>query len=329
MIPNKKMKMAWLGCLLAAGLVQADPTVPDAAWSQAWLDQAYLPRHTALTQSADALASATKAFCEQANAAQLETVKQYWLRTSQAWRAMDGAPAGPMVLERLGRKIDFRPTRVDDVEAAIVSGESSNAATRGLPAMEYLLWGNAQPKSQLAKLKQPARCAYLTKLAQQVAEQAHGLDQPWAVYRAELGADNPFFRENLLSEHINLLLSSMGSLQKRMPTAAELKPEQFAEWRSGSSHAQFMAQVAGMNTALHAVVQRLQMEGAADLAQQIKADVAQLQSKCQSVPSNLAQSPVKARTACSKAIETLKTRLQGPVGEQLDLTLGFTEGDGD
>jgi len=322
--------MRWIATLLfAAGLAQAEPSVPDVAWSQAWLDQAYLPRHAALTQAADALASASKSFCEKPTPTQLETVKQYWLRTSQAWRAMDGAPAGPMVLERLGRKIDFRPTRVDDLEAAILSGDGSNAATRGLPALEYLLWGNAQPKLQLAKLKQPERCAYLRKMAQQVAEQTHVLDQPWSVYRLELGAANPFFRENLLSEHINLLLSSMGSLHKRMPTAAELKPEQFAEWRSGSSHAQFMAQVAGMNLALQAVVQRLQMEGAADLAQQVSQDMAQVQMTCQSVPPNLAQSSVKARSACSKAIETLKVRLQGKVGEQLDLTLGFTEGDGD
>lgn len=321
--------MRWIAFLLAASLAQAAPSVPDVAWSQAWLDQAYLPRHAALTQSADALAGASQAFCATPTPAQFDAVKQQWLRTSQAWRSMDGAPAGPMVLERLGRKIDFRPTRVDDLEAAILSGDNSNAATRGLPAIEYLLWGNAQPKLQLAKLKQPERCAYLSKMAQQVADNTHVLDQPWQTYRSELGAENPFFRENILSEHINLLLSSMGSLHKRMPTAAELKPEQFAEWRSGSSHAQFMAQIGGMTLALQAVLQRLQMEGAADLVQQVSKDMAQVQAACQSVPPNLAQSPVKARTACSKAIDTLKIRLQGQVGEQLDLTLGFTEGDGD
>ncbi len=321
--------MRWIALLLAVGVAHAEPVVPDAAWSQAWLDQAYLPRHAALTQSADALASASQAFCEKPTPAQLETVKQHWLTTSQAWRAMDGAPAGPMVLERLGRKIDFRPTRVDDLEAAMLNGDGNNAATRGLPAMEYLLWGNAQPKAQLAKLKQAERCAYLSKMAQQVAASAHVLDQPWQTYRKELGAENPFFRENLLSEHINLLTASMGSLQKRMPTAAEVNPEQFAEWRSGSSHTQFMAQIGGMNLALQAVVQRVKMEGAAGLATQVSKDMAHMQSTCQNVPQNLAKSPAKARLACSKAIETLKARLQVQVGEQLDLTLGFTEGDGD
>ena len=322
--------MRWIATvLLAAGLVQAEPAVPDVAWSQAWLDQAYLPRHTALTQAADALASASTVFCEQPTPAQLETVKQYWRRTSQAWRAMDGAPAGPMVLERLGRKIDFRPTRVDDLEAAILSGDNSNAATRGLPAMEYLLWGNAQPNLQLAKLKQPARCAYLSKMAQQVASNTHLLDQPWSVYRIELGAENPFFRENVLSEHINLLLSSMGSLQKRMPTADGVKAEQFAEWRSGSSHAQFMAQVGGMNLALQAVVQRLRAEGAAELADQVSAEMQQVQNRCESLPKNLAQSSAKARKACHQAITDLRARVQVQVGEKLDLTLGFTEGDGD
>ncbi|WP_297574972.1 imelysin family protein [uncultured Deefgea sp.] len=321
--------MRWMGLLLVAGCAQAAPSVPDVAWSHAWFDQAYWPRHIALTQSADALAQSTAQLCAAPNAKQLEVVKQDWLSTSQAWRAMDGAPAGPMVLERLGRKIDFRPTRVADLEAAIVSGDSRNAATRGLPAMEYLLWGNAQPQLQLAQLQQPERCVYLQKMAQQVAEQSHVLDQPLLIYRTELGAENPFFRENVLSEHINLLISSMGSLHKRMPTAAQVNLEQFAEWRSGSSHAQFMAQLGGMNLALQAVAQRLDHEGASGLAQQVRLDQAKVQNTCQSVPSNLAQSAAKTRMACSKALEALKSRLQNQVGEQLDLSLGFTEGDGD
>lgn len=321
--------MRWIALLLAAGLAQAEPTVPNAAWSQAWLDQAYLPRHAALTQSADALASASKAFCETPTPVQLDNVKQHWLITSQAWRAMDGAPAGPMVLERLGRKIDFRPTRPDDIEAAIQGSEINNAATRGLPAMEYLLWGNAQPKLQLAKLKQPERCAYLSKIAAQIASDAHVLDQPWSVYRSELAAENAFFRENLLSEHINLLLSSMSSLQKRMPTAEGVKPEQFIEWRSGSSQAQWLAQWDGMNLALQAVLQRLRDDGASPIANKVQQDIAQVNKNCRNLPTHLAQSSASARLACSKSVATLKAIIEDQIGEQFDLTLGFTEGDGD
>ncbi|WP_288841774.1 imelysin family protein [uncultured Deefgea sp.] len=325
------MKRYFLGLSIACASVvaQAEPSVPDAAWSQAWLDAAYQPRHAVLTQSADALMRSVDLVCAQTNAHNLEQARQTWLATSKAWRALDAAPAGPMVLERMGRKIDFRPTRPDDIEVAIQTGDVSNAATRGLPAIEYLLWGNAQPKVQLAKLKQPARCAYLSKTAQQVASHAHFLDQPWQTYRIELGAENPFFRENLLSEHINLLLSSMGSLQKRMPTADGVKPEQFAEWRSGSSHAQFMAQVGGMNLALQAVVQRLREEGSAQLADQVSVEMQQVQKRCESLPQNLAQSAAKARMACHQAITDLRARVQVQVGEKLDLTLGFTEGDGD
>ena len=321
--------MRWIVLLLAAGLAQAETTVPDAAWSQAWLDQAYLPRHAALTQSADDLVAATKAFCAQPTVQGLEQTRQRWLATSQAWRSMDGAPAGPMVLERMGRKIDFRPTRPDDIEAAMNAPDASNAATRGLPAMEYLLWGNAQPKLQLAKLKQPERCAYLSQIATQVASNTHLLDQPWSVYRNELAAENPFFRENLLSEHINLLLASMTSLSKRMPTAEGVKPEQFVEWRSGSSHAQFMAQLGGMSLALQAVLQRLRDDGAESIAKQVQADLAKVQQNCQSLPANLAQSSAAARMACSKSLATLKANIESKVGEQFDLTLGFTEGDGD
>ena len=181
----------------------------------------------------------------------------------------------------------------------------------------------------MAKLKQPERCAYLSKIAAQIASDAHVLDQPWSVYRSELAAENAFFRENLLSEHINLLLSSMSSLQKRMPTAEGVKPEQFIEWRSGSSQAQWLAQWDGMNLALQAVLQRLRDDGASPIANKVQQDIAQVNKNCRNLPTHLAQSSASARLACSKSVATLKAIIEDQIGEQFDLTLGFTEGDGD
>ncbi|QLG88931.1 imelysin family protein [Chitinibacter bivalviorum] len=325
---------AVFSALLAVPALAADPVeiskapVPDVAWAQSWLKDGYLSRYTALNHAADELALASKNLCQKLDAAELKNARAAWLSASQAWRAMDGAPAGPMVLARLGRNIDFRPVRVADVEAAIAGGEG-NVAARGLPTIEYLLWGDAQPAGVLASLKAPPRCDYLVKISQWVAQETHALDEGWRVYNTELGAENPFFRQNLFSEHVNLMIASLTSLIKRIPTGTGIKPEQYIEWRSGSSKAQILAQYAGFSRAMGGLNQWLSKDGHAELAAAMKADMLAAQKTCQLLPDDLSQSSAKARQDCSKALTQVKHRLQNDIAEQWDLTLGFTEGDGD
>ncbi|WP_373974117.1 hypothetical protein NT239_10765 [Chitinibacter sp. SCUT-21] len=307
---------------------ESDGPVPDPAWAQAWLDQGYLPRQQALTQAADQLASSSAALCAAPDNAKLNQARSAWQATSTAWRALDGAPAGPMVLARLGRKIDFRPVRVAELEAAI-NGGASNVATQGLAAAEYLLWGDAQPKTILATLKNPTRCEYLVKTSKAIALETHTLDDGWRIYREELGAENPFFRQNMFSEHVNLMLASLTGLAKRMPTAETVNAEQFAEWRSNSAKAQLLAQLSGFATAMQGVNRQLNESGSKALAQKMQSDISAAQNECGKLPDALDKASSKARMNCNKAIVQLKKRLQDEIAEKLDLSLGFTEGDGD
>ncbi|WP_273430176.1 imelysin family protein [Chitinibacter tainanensis] len=301
---------------------------PTAAQAQQWLDEGYLPRQQALTRAAEQLASRSATLCAKPDEAQLQATRQAWLATSSAWRALDGAPAGPMVLARLGRKIDFRPTRIAELEAAI-NGGPANVATQGLGAAEYLLWGDNQPKAQLAKLKNPARCGYLQQITQQIATETHTLDEGWRIYREQLGAENPFFRRNMFSEHVNLLIASLTGLGKRMPTADAVSAEQFVEWRSGSSKAQLLAQLQGAALAYGGISRQLQDDGHSELDQRMQQALTSAQSSCGQLPANLDKATSAARLGCSKAIQQARKTLQDQVAEKLDLTLGFTEGDGD
>lgn len=320
------MRRIFLAALLMSTWASAE-TTPDADWAQSWLDQAYLPRHQALSQTADQLAENTAAFCQQQDNKTLSKVRLSWLASSHAWRSMDGAPGGPMLLERLGRKIDFRPTRPDDIESAIKGGDSSNAATRGLPAIEYLLWGNAQPKQQLTRLKQTERCAYLVKLAEQVASNTHTLDAGWQLYREQLAAENPFFRQNLLLENNNLMLTSLASMLKRLPSSAVA--QQYAEWRSGSSKTQLLAQLDGFTLAQNAIIKRIKDRGDTALAQRFATDLHQAQQQCHALPSKLEFSQPRQRIPCSKAITQISQRLQNEVAQSLELNLSLGESDGD
>jgi uncharacterized protein len=306
----------------------AEPLIPDAQWAQNWLDQAYLPRHQQLTQTADALVSASENLCKNTNEQQLALSRTAWLASSQAWRSMDGAPAGPMILERLGRKIDFRPSRPDDIESAIKGGDESNAATRGLAAIEYLLWGDAQPKQQLQRLTSAERCAYLLKLAKKISASTHELDQPWLLYREQLGAENPFFRQNLFPESLSLMQAGIGSMLKRLP-ANKAKPEQFTEWRSGSSKAQLLAHLAGLQQALYALAAKFRADTKLQLAQNIEDDLKASRQACQALPDKLEHSQPAQRLSCAKTIVQIKNRLQNDIAAQLNISLNADESDGD
>ncbi len=324
------------GLLLAslAPFAQAEPQTPGPTWSIGWLDAGYLPRHAALGQAADTLASASAALCAKPDKATLYKARAAWLATSQAWRAMDGASGGPMVLERLGRKIDFRPTRPADIEASLglaAAERLGNVATRGLAAAEYLLWGEKQPAQQLAKLRDAQRCAMLAEIGRQVASDVHALDAGWQSYRQQLGGESDFFRQNLLSEHINLMIAALEGLQKRLPKDEAPRPANFIEWRSGSSKSQLLAQIGGFGTAFFATPGPAgRLNG--DLAARMQARFDAARKDCAALPDPLETSGAAshaARKQCSKALSALKTVLQDEVAVELDLTLGFTEGDGD
>lgn len=313
---------------LAAEMPDSNGPVPTPAWAQAWLDEGYLPRQQALGQAADQLVTSSAALCEQADANKLKAVRAAWLATSTAWRALDGAPAGPMVLARLGRKIDFRPVRVAELEAAIQGGPS-NVATQGLAAMEYLLWGDTPNSPTLSQLKNPARCGYLVTTSKSIAVEIHTLDDGWRIYREQLSAENPFFRQNMFSEHVNLMIASLTGLSKRMPAAETVNAEQFAEWRSSSAKTQLLAQLGGFERAMRGVNRQLAESGHSKLAQAMQADLGEAQAQCSKLPDALEKAPAKARLSCNKALLQLKKRLQDEIAEKLDLSLGFTEGDGD
>ncbi|WP_348944489.1 imelysin family protein [Chitinibacter sp. FCG-7] len=303
---------------------------PDPRWAQGWLDSGYFPRHLALTRAADQLAASSAALCAQPDAAALASARQAWLATSTAWRALDGAPAGPMVLARLGRKIDFRPLRLPELNSAIAGGEG-NVAAQGLAAVEYLLWGDerAAPKVVLAGLKAASTCHYLQRISADIARETHALDDGWQLYRSQLGADNPFFRQNMFSEHVNLMLASLTSLGKRVPTGSSIEASQLPEWRSGSAKVQMLAQLQGVSAASAGIAEYLQRRDEGRLAAALQDDLQQARQLCSQLADPLDKASASSRLACNKSISQIKKRLQDEVAEKLDLTLGFTEGDGD
>ena len=112
--------------------------------------------------------------------AALQSARQQWKETVQAWDTLSAVPVGPLVQRRSLRQIDFTPTRPELIERAIRAAPADARAmervgtpAKGLPALEWLLW------TQPAAPASPA-CRFAVLVAHGVDEEARALTQAFA-----------------------------------------------------------------------------------------------------------------------------------------------------
>jgi predicted lipoprotein len=106
---------------------------------------------------------------------------------------MDVINFGPYAEQpwRLGPKIDFWPVREDTVDENLAGEEplsfetvsALGASSRGLPAMEYLIFDSDGPGLALAKFEEAGgtrRCDYTIALAEDLQANAQAMVQAWS-----------------------------------------------------------------------------------------------------------------------------------------------------
>ncbi|AOY00718.1 imelysin family protein [Jeongeupia sp. USM3] len=326
------------GCLsLCAGLAHAEAAVPDAAFATGWLDNAYLGRYRSVVAASERLDASVTALCAGPDARRLDAARKDWMTAALAWRTMDGAALGPMVLERTGRRADFRPTRTAEIEARIAAGDGVdplNVAARGLPAAEYLLWGDRAPQAQLARLKTPARCAYLAGTTTQLVADLRAVD--WPLYRGQLNGAEAYFRRQMLPEAVGLMLAGLEGTIRLLPRVADAERDAYAQWRSDSTRAALGAQLDGFATGyfgadgkggLAALVRE---QGHDEVNDTVARALAASRAAWRKLPQRLdGGSAAPARKAFTNAVAALKRSVEGDVADALDLSLGFNDSDGD
>src|SRR4051794_22359279 len=106
------------------------------------------PRAVTFKLRAIELKSALDAMCPAPNAESLQTARRAWTGTMLAWESAGAILAGPLLARHTAANIDFWPTRPGMIEFAMRSPPAdvtalrrTGVAGRGLPALEWLLWG--------------------------------------------------------------------------------------------------------------------------------------------------------------------------------------------
>ena len=138
-----------------------------------------LPAAQAAEQRAADLRETTASLCGDPSAASLDAAQDAWWQLRGPWRRLRAIPYGPLVDDGFDSLIDFWPARPNSVEggieattgageADIADVEALGVASKGLPAIEYLLWdpegGDAAILASLTGDQGPVRCAYLELL---------------------------------------------------------------------------------------------------------------------------------------------------------------------
>jgi predicted lipoprotein len=140
---------------------------------------------------AAALTEALDGFCASPDAAGLDAAQQAWSDLRAPWKRLRALPFGPLVDEGFDTAIDFWPARVSSIDGGLAAAPSDQAgldalgvASKGMPAIEYLLWdpvgGDEAVLALYGTADGPARCAHVELLAADVALRLDELAAAWS-----------------------------------------------------------------------------------------------------------------------------------------------------
>lgn len=304
----------------------AVPFVTPGAYLQALYARWYAPRAREFAEAARALAEAQQARCAGADLARPRVA---WLSAMTAWERLNAVAVGPLVERRSARRIDFMPTRPASIERAIAQEQRDmalvGAPAKGLPALEWLLW-----KHRLAAGS--AACDYAARVAEDIADEASVLAADFAA-RREWGDEA---QAAAFGEVLNQFVAGLEALRwAQIGRPLKEGRGQFPRAASASSAAAWTARWQALRTlavfredapdAPISMEAYLRGRGFNALADRLLGAVQRAGLALQGAsPSR----PAALNTAL-RELAALKRRMEDEVAPALDVSIGFSDADGD
>ena len=304
----------------------AVPYVAPQAWLESLWTRWYVPRSREFADAARALVQAQGRLCDGGAPAQAQAA---WRRAMTAWERLSAVAIGPLLERRSARRIDFAPTRPALIRRAIEQGESDlarvGAPAKGLPALEWLLW------KQRPAAGSPS-CAYAQRVAAEIADEAAALADAFATPRE--WSDEAVAAS--FGELLNQLVAGIEGLRwaqierplkegkRQFPRAASGASAQAwaARWDALRQLVTFQAHAPDAPVSLEAFLRGRGLNPLADrVVDAVRRGDAALRH---ATPADAA-----ALQQAASALSTLKRRVEEDVAPALDVSIGFTDADGD
>lgn len=325
-----------LACALAAWVTSAAaysaPAITSSAAAQALYAQWFAPQATRASESAQQLQQQVQQYC--AGKAPLTAAQAQFRQTSQDWERLSAVAMGPQIERRTARMIDFQPMRLPLLETALrkapqdlAAMEKIGAPAKGFPVAEHLLWSQtAAPHS--------APCHYLALVT---ADVAHTLQQLAQATQATANNTALDFASN--EEFINQWIGGVERLRwqamdKPLRSAKPGKPAAVPRAASQGTLASWQAQWSGLRALAVGVPEQpdmvnmaalVQARGWTQLAQELRAAVAHADQAM----THIAQADLASVAPAVKALGQLKHLVENDIALALDITIGFSDADGD
>ncbi len=299
-------------------------------------NEVMVANHRTLAELAEDLAAAPVCAADPAPA------QTAWRAARAAWGHTAAFWFGPVVDDRQLSALDFWPVRADNIEAAVAAASpeiraedlaSAGVSTRGLPALEYLLF--AEPVTP------GTRCAYTTAVATDIATRSAALAQAWA--------DRPATTDQAaLDEIVNAAIECLYRMVKDKldrplgnlsgaPADPSLVESRYSDHGTADLAANLVSfkqiylgadEAPGGEPGLGALVALRD----ADLDTRIQTQLDRAQAAVAALPDNLGQALLDDRNTVQTArddVDTLRRLIKLDVASQLGVTLSLSDNDGD
>lgn len=313
----------------------------------------YAPQAAEFARQSAALPAAITAVCDgeaAAGTARLQQARAQWQASAAAWDRLSGVQIGPLVQRRSARQIDFTPTRPALIERAIQSAPGDAAAmerigtpAKGLPALEWLLW------SQPVAPGTPA-CRYAAQLAADIGREAAALAASFSELAArDLSEDEA--NGAAMGELVNQWVGGLERLRWADMEKPALRAASGASKGAGVRQAGYPRSASGQtgaNWAAHWQALRTLAVSTASAAPQPGAALVPLETYLRGrglnpLANKLVQSVARADKSltdlspanrgglrlATRELGQLKKLAEAEVAPALDVSIGFSDADGD
>jgi predicted lipoprotein len=346
------------GTLLAGALASAQaqqvaanvaiPFYSPQAFMQGVYKDWYAPRAQDFAAKAASLTASLGTLCA-ADAggtdAALAQARSTWRDAALAWDRLAAVAIGPVVKRRSIRQIDFTPTRPELIARSIRTApadvkalERVGTPAKGLPALEWLLWG-----TPVAAAGSPA-CRYAGLLAADGQAEADALATSFTALSGPDAVPDDESTEQSMSELINQWVGGLERLrwpamEKPLRSAGKGKPPAYPRATSGATGAVWAAQWEGLRTlavaqgraapvpgeGLAPLETYLRGRGLNPLADRWAATVVSTDRAIAAATPGDAASVL----AAAKSVASLKRLAEADLAPALEVNLGFSDADGD
>ncbi|RBL87225.1 aminopeptidase [Streptomyces cavourensis] len=323
------------------------------------------PAVAAMAEAAGALEGALGPWCSKPDAAGAKRVEDAFAGLAQAWARIEFLRFGPLVqsnrFERLAFWPDTRGVMPKQVQALIAAQDAEllktgalagrSVAVQGLPALEYVLYGEPALLKQAGTTQGtptfPYACGYAVAVSANVAAMSRDVAQAWSA-QGDFGrqfarpqAGNDLYRDpqEVAAEAMKALSTGLQFARdvKILPvlgdSAANARPKRAAFWRSGLSTRTLAANLDGLAAFYTAGGYGLP-KGGEWMAGSVLGELARAAATLRDVPAPLEQALADAEGRRQLALAALTLKNAKAIVDQdlapaLGVTIGFNALDGD